>query len=69
MIPGQILPSRRTTQSDELGEISYTRSGILTHISGWLVPEVIVLGCKTPFPYLFHVKSRATKLPCRLHFY
>jgi hypothetical protein len=59
LIPGQILPSRRTTQSDELVEKSYTRSGDFSPNLVPGVPEVIVLGCKTPFPTLPYVKIRA----------
>jgi hypothetical protein len=63
LIPGQILPSHRTTQSDELVEFSYTRSGDFSPNLVPGVPEVIVLGCKTPFPFLPHVKIRARTLP------
>jgi hypothetical protein len=62
MIPGQILPSLRTTQSDELVEISYTTSGDFDPHLGSRVPEVIVLGCKTPFPTLRHVKIQAATI-------
>ena len=58
-IPGQILPPRCNTQSDELVEISYTRSGDFDPHLESLVLEVIVLGCKTAFPTLPHVKIQA----------
>jgi hypothetical protein len=62
LIPGQILPSRRTSQSDELVEISYTRSGDFSPNLVPDVPEVIVLGCKTAFPTLAHAPIQAATL-------
>ena len=61
-IPGQILPSRCNGQSDELVEKSYTRSGDFDPYLEALVLEVVVLGCKTPFPTLAHVKIQAATL-------